>query len=133
MRESSSLLFLDDFESYLEDNLTVAMETEWGIWRRLLLLDPELLADVHVVHHQLVGRVDDAPPYLVFSSIHLVTWHQIWIFCIELTFVTHLNSLQSTSRVGLIGLYDGNMGLGKLLAEKKSCGCTANASKVVCK
>ena len=54
------------------------METEWGIWRRLLLLDPELFADVHVLHHQLVGGVDDAPPYLVLSPIHLVIiWHQI--------------------------------------------------------
>ena len=54
------------------------METEWGIWRRLLLLDPELFADVHVLHHQLVGGVDDAPPYLVLSPIHLVIGHQIW-------------------------------------------------------
>ena len=53
------------------------METERGIWRWLLLLDPELFADVHVVHHQLVGGVDDAPPYLVLSPIHLVIWHQI--------------------------------------------------------
>ena len=66
------MLLLDDFESYLEDNLTIAMETEWGIWRRLLLLDPELLADVHVVHHQLVGRVDDTPTNLILSSIDLV-------------------------------------------------------------
>ena len=124
------MLLLDAFASYLEDNLTITMETEWGIWRRLLFLDPELLADVHVVHHQLVGRVDDAPPYLVISSIHLVTCHQIWKFGIKLTFVTHLHSLQATSRVGLIGLYDGNMGLWKLLTEKITCGCTANALRV---
>ena len=48
------------------------METEWSIWSGLLLLDTKLLADVHVVHHQLVGRVDDTPTNLILSSINLV-------------------------------------------------------------
>ena len=48
------------------------METEWSIWSGLLLLDTKLLADVHVVHHQLVGRVNDTPTNLILSSINLV-------------------------------------------------------------
>ena len=58
--------------THLEDNLTIAMETKWSIWSGLLLLDTKLLADVHVVHHQLVGRVDDTPTNLILSSIDLV-------------------------------------------------------------
>ena len=60
------------WSSYLEDNLTIEMETEWSIQSGLLLLDTKLLADVHVVHHQLVGRVDDTPTNLILSSINLV-------------------------------------------------------------
>ena len=48
------------------------METEWSIWSGLLLLDTKLLADVHVVHHQLVGGVDNAPTYLILSPINLL-------------------------------------------------------------
>ena len=48
------------------------MEAEWSIRCRLLLLDTKLLANVHVVHHQLVGRVDDTPTNLILSSINLV-------------------------------------------------------------
>ena len=48
------------------------METEGSIRRGLLLLDPELLADVHVVLHQLVGRVDNTPSDLILSPINLV-------------------------------------------------------------
>ena len=60
------------WSTYLKDYLTIAMETEWSIRSGLLLLDTKLLADVHVVHHQFVGRVDDTPTDLILSSINLV-------------------------------------------------------------
>ena len=50
------------------------METEGCIRCGLLLLDPEPLADIHVVLHQLVGRVDNTPSYLILSPINLVRY-----------------------------------------------------------
>ena len=80
------------------------MECERSVWRRLF---PPQSADIEVLHHVVVGGVDDAAAHLVLPPVH--------------------RHRGEPPALLLVGLHYRDVGLGEAPLQKICCGGPSNS------